>query len=141
MAEGILKNLETFPLNKGGTKGGRLEVFSAGTEPASALNPYAVRVMKEIGIDISDQYPKNVSRFLNEAFDYVITVCDNAKETCPVFIGKVKHTLHYSIPDPVNTPGPEDEILKVYIRVRDQIKQIFSDLYKGLVQPQLKTRN
>ena len=130
MAEGILKNLNTFPLVKGGSEGGCLEVFSAGTEPASQINPYAVKVMNEIGIDISKQEPKSVDKFVNEPFDYVITVCDNAKENCPVFYGKVGKQLHYSIPDPAEAEGADEEKLSVYRKTREEIKRVFCDFYK-----------
>ena len=79
MAEGFLKSFDNS-----------LEVFSAGTKPAEDVNPNAIFVMKEKNIDISGNYPENVEKYLNDSFDYVITVCDNAKETCPVFLGKVK---------------------------------------------------
>ena len=73
----------------------RLKVFSAGTDPAARVNPTAIDVMKRAGIDISGHSPMNVDKYLDEAWDYVITVCDNANETCPVFPGKVRHRLHY----------------------------------------------
>ena len=72
----------------------RLQVFSAGTEPATRINPTAKKVMMEAGVDISHHTPKNVGQYLNEEWDYVITVCDDANETCPVFPGKVRHRLH-----------------------------------------------
>jgi arsenate reductase (thioredoxin) len=122
MAEGILRNLDK-----------ELQVSSAGTKPASKVNPLAIKAMSEIGIDISKQYPKDVKRFLNQPFDYVITVCDNAKQTCPAFYGQVKHRLHYSIPDPVEAVGTEEEVLTVYRNVRDQIKKIFTELYGNLL--------
>ncbi|HOM05639.1 MAG TPA: arsenate reductase ArsC [Candidatus Kapabacteria bacterium] len=118
MAEGFLKQLDSS-----------LEVFSAGTNPASEVNPNAVLVMKEIGIDISKQYPKLVDNFINEEFDYVITVCDNAKETCPVFTGKVRNRLHIPFDDPADATGSADEVLAVYRRVRDEIKSEFSKFY------------
>lgn len=118
MAEGILKQLDH-----------RIDVFSAGTNPASKINQYAVRVMKEIGIDISSQYPKDVNEFINDAFDYVITVCDNAKQTCPVFVGEVKKRIHIGFEDPAEATGSEDEILLVYRKIRDEIREAFTNFY------------
>ncbi len=117
MAQGFLKSF-----NK------RLTVESAGTEPAHQVNPKAVRVMAELGIDISGHKPKLVDQFINQEWDYVITVCDNAKETCPTFLGKVKHRLHIGFEDPSETTGTEDEIMAVFRRVRDEIKQKFENL-------------
>jgi len=121
MAEGFLRSLDW-----------RLEVHSAGTHPASQVNPYAVQVMKEIGIDISHHTPKLVDNFINQDFDYVITVCDNAKEECPVFVGNVKHRLHIGFDDPAEARGTAEEVLPVYRRVRDEIKVAFSEFYKSL---------
>lgn len=118
MAEGFLKSFDN-----------NLEVFSAGTKPAEKVNPIAVQVMKEVGIDISKNYPKVVDQFLNESFDYVITVCDNAKEACPVFIGKVGKQLHIGFEDPADAIGTEEEILSVFRKVRDEIKRDFYEFY------------
>jgi arsenate reductase len=118
MAEGYLKSLDP-----------ELEVFSAGVAPADAVNPLAIKVMDEIGIDIRSQFPKTVDIFMNEPFDYVITVCDNAKENCPVFYGKVKNYLHYSIPDPIEATGTDEERLSVYRKTRDQIRQVLDQLF------------
>lgn len=118
MAEGFLKSFDS-----------RLEVYSAGTNPSAKVHPKAIQVMKEIGIDISAGYPKNVDRFLDKSFDYVITVCDNAKETCPVFMGKVKETLHIGFDDPAEARGSEDEILSEFRRIRDEIRQRFQQFY------------
>ena len=119
MAEGFLKSLNN-----------ELEVFSAGTKPAGKVNAYAVKAMKEIGIDISNGVPKNVDKYLRQSFDYVITVCDNAKETCPVFSGNVKHRLHIGFDDPADAVGTEEEVMPVYRRVRDKIKRDFLKLYQ-----------
>jgi len=102
-----------------------LEVYSAGTDPSLEVHPKAIQVMKEVGIDISKNYPKIVDQFLNDSFDYVITVCDNAKETCPVFMGKVGRRLHISFKDPANATGTDEEILSVFRKVRDEIRQEF----------------
>ncbi|MCK9321949.1 MAG: arsenate reductase ArsC, partial [Bacteroidales bacterium] len=82
-----------------------LEVFSAGTEPSEKVNTNAVQVMQEIGIDISKHLPKHINQYLQETWDYVITVCDDANETCPVFIGSVKKRLHIGFEDPSKTKG------------------------------------
>ena len=120
MAEGFLKSLDE-----------NLEVFSAGTKPAGKVNPFAVKAMKEIGIDISNGVAENVEKYLSQSFDYVITVCDNAKETCPVFIGDVKHRLHIGFDDPADAIGAEEEVMPVYRRVRDEIKGEFLKLYQN----------
>lgn len=118
MAEGLLKSFDS-----------ELEVYSAGTNPSDKVNPKAVQVMNEIGIDISQNYPKMVDQFLNDPFDYVITVCDNAKETCPVFIGKVGKQLHIGFEDPADATGTEEEILSVFRIVRDEIRRDFYEFY------------
>jgi arsenate reductase len=102
-----------------------IEVYSAGTNPTENVNPYAKKVMQEIGIDISKNSTKNVSEYLSQEFDYVITVCDGAKETCPLFIGKVKNRLHMGFEDPADAKGNENEILNVFRKVRNQIKEEF----------------
>ena len=119
MAEGLLKSFDN-----------KLEVFSAGTKPAEKINPFAVKAMLEIGIDISAGIAENVDKYLNQSFDYVITVCDNAKETCPIFIGDVKHRLHIGFDDPADAVGSEEEIMPVYRRVRDEIKKDFYKFYQ-----------
>lgn len=119
MTEGFLKSFDP-----------QLEVFSAGTAPAPRVNPYAVRVMKEAGIDISGGTPKNVREFLGRSFDYVITVCDDADKNCPNFRGKVGKRLHIGFPDPAKATGTDEERLAVFRRVRDDIKLRFQSLYK-----------
>ena len=119
MAEGFLKSFDN-----------NLEVFSAGTKPAERVNPFAVKAMKEIGIDISNGIAEDIDKYLSQSFDYVITVCDNAKESCPVFMGKVKHRIHIGFDDPADAFGTEEEIMPVYRRVRDEIKKEFYELYK-----------
>jgi arsenate reductase len=83
--------------------------------------------MKEIGIDISSHYPKKVDQFVNESFDYVITVCDDANEKCPVFTGSVKHRLHIGFPDPAKAQGSREEKLTIYRNVRDSILKTFKE--------------
>jgi arsenate reductase len=115
MAEGFLKSFDPS-----------MEVFSAGTNAAAHVHPKAVLVMKEVGIDISSGYPKTVEQFLAQSFDYVITVCGNAKETCPVFIGDVKHRLHIGFDDPAEAVGTEEEILAEFRRIRNEISVRFA---------------
>ena len=105
----------------------RLDVYSAGTAPAPRINPHAVQVMREVGIDISGGAPKSVKRFVNQSFDYVITVCDDADKNCPNFTGKVGKRLHIGFIDPAKATGTEEEILAVFRRVRDEIKEKFSE--------------
>jgi len=110
-----------------------LEVFSAGTEPAPQVHPKTVEVMKEVGIDLSKAHPKSVERFTGQQFDYVITVCDSAKETCPVFSGEVRHRLHFDFDDPAEAVGTEEEVLSTFRRVRNEIREEFSKLYNNLL--------
>lgn len=94
---------------------------SAGVEPASAVHPLAIRVMQEVGIDISSHHPKDVGEFLGREFNFAITVCDNARERCPIFPMPPHRMLHMPFPDPVHAAGTVDEQLHVYRTVRDQI--------------------
>jgi arsenate reductase (thioredoxin) len=110
MAEGYLRH----------AAGDRFEVLSAGIEP-KGLNPLAVEAMREIGVDISSQRSKDVREFLGQSIPYVVTVCDNAKEHCPVFPGAYKR-LHWGFEDPAAAAGPREEQLAVFRRVRDQIR-------------------
>lgn len=110
MAEGLLHSLGK----------GQFEVFSAGTE-ATFVRPLAIKVMAELGIDISGQQSKTLERYLNEPFDEVITVCDTAAETCPVFSGALKRR-HWSLDDPSKATGTEEGQLAVYRRVRDELR-------------------
>lgn len=118
MAEGFLKSFDK-----------KLEVYSAGTSPAEKVNPFAIKAMKEIGIDISNNISEDVTKYLPLSFDYIVTVCDNAKGSCPVFIGNVKYRLHIGFDDPADAVGTEEEIISVYRRVRDEIKKDFYELY------------
>ncbi len=99
---------------------GRLEVYSAGTEP-HGVNPYAIKVMKEDGIDISKNESKSLEQFIDQPFDYVITVCDKAREVCPYFPGGGKK-IHHSFEDPAEATGTPEEILDTFRKVRDEIK-------------------
>ena len=118
MAEGFLKSFDP-----------ELDVYSAGTNPSDRVHPLAVRVMQEVDIDISQAYPKNVDQFLDRSFDYVITVCDNARETCPVFLGDVKEQLHIGFEDPAEATGTEAQVLETFRKVRDEIKLDFHKFY------------
>ncbi|OJV34325.1 MAG: protein tyrosine phosphatase [Bacteroidales bacterium 36-12] len=109
-----------------------LQVFSAGTKPTLQVNPIAIKVMQEIGVDISHNTPKNVELYLNDTWDYVITVCGEAKEICPTFIGKVKKQIHIGFEDPSEVKGTNEFILSEYRRVRDEIKQVFWEFYNNL---------
>lgn len=111
MAEGLLRHLA----------GARLEVASAGVSP-SHVRPEAIKVMQEVGIDISGHHSKSVDEFMGQEFDYVITVCDNANEQCPIFPGKTQR-LHWSFDDPALAQGEEETRLGVFRRVRDEIRQ------------------
>jgi len=126
MAHGFLKSFDS-----------EIEVFSAGTEASGKLNHKAVEVMKEAGIDISDHTSDRVEKYLNQEWDYVVTVCGGANESCPAFVGKVKHRLHIGFDDPSHAVGTEDFILSEYYRVRDEIKVGFWNFYIEQIKPQL----
>ena len=115
MAEALLRHLG----------GNRFEPHSAGTE-ATHVRPLAVRVMDEIGVDISGQESKTLERYLEEPFDYVITVCDHANEACPFFPGAANR-LHWSFDDPSRVEGSEEERLAVFRSVRDRIRERIED--------------
>ena len=119
MAEGLLRH----------DAGERFEVFSAGTKP-SRVRPEAVSVMRELGIDISGHRSKSVDEFRGQPFDYVLTVCDNARESCPIFPGKAV-TIHHSFEDPAARQGSEQERIATYRRVRDEIRQYLHSLALG----------
>jgi arsenate reductase len=115
MAEGLLRH----------DAGDRFEVFSAGTRP-SQVRPEAIAVMRELGIDISGHRSKSVDEFSGQSFDYVLTVCDNAKESCPVFPGKTV-MIHRSFVDPAALQGSEEERLALFRRVRDELRRYLRD--------------
>ena len=116
----------------------RIEVHSAGTYPATHVQPLAVAVMNEAGVDISSAFPKSVDGYLDQPFDYVITVCDNAKESCPVFAGKVKKRLHMGFDDPTFSAGPEEHRMAEFRRVRDEIRAGFESLYRTEMAPHME---
>jgi arsenate reductase len=119
MAEGLLQHMYKD----------RYEVYSAGIEP-TGVQPNAVRVMGEMGIDISGQHSKSVNEFIDQDFDYVITVCTKAQGTCPVFPGG-KEIIHKAFEDPAAFEGIETESLEVYRRVRDEIKSWLTETFGG----------
>jgi len=123
MAEGFLKSFDKD-----------LFVVSAGTIPSNAVHPLAIKVMQEEGINLNANLPKSVNIFLSESFDYVITVCGDAKETCPVFNGEVKNRLHIGFDDPAEAKGTETFILSEFRRIRDEIKQDFTKFYQKEIQ-------
>lgn len=114
-----------------------LEVHSAGTLPAPQVNPHAVRVMEEIGLDMSEAFPKSVDRYLHQPWDYVITVCDHAHESCPVFTGHVRHRIHLAFPDPALATGTDDEVIRTFRTVRDEISEALSSLFAYEIKEQL----
>ena len=113
MAEGLLRH----------DGAGRFEVFSAGISPTQVRSE-AIRVMQELGIDISNHRSKSIDEFVGLEFDYVITVCDNARQTCPVFPGNAKR-IHWSIRDPAGVHGGEEERLSAFRRIRDELRRKF----------------
>ena len=118
MAHGFLQSFNKY-----------ITVRSAGTEASGKLNPAAVKAMAEIGIDISKHTSDAVDKYLNDEWDYVITVCGGANEACPAFSGKVKHRLHIGFDDPTDAVGTDEFIWSEYIRVRNEIKEAFYKLY------------
>lgn len=120
MAEAILRRMA----------GDKLEVFSAGTEPRP-VHPLAIRVMSEIGIDISKARSKHVGEFLGQHFSYIITVCDKAERSCPVFPGLSKR-FHKGFEDPAISEGTDEERLALFRRVRDEIRMWLEDWCKGI---------
>ena len=126
MAHGFLQSFDSS-----------LEVASAGTEASGKLNHKAVEVMKEAGIDISHHTSDQVDIYLDDEWDYVITVCGGANENCPAFFGKVKHRLHIGFDDPSHATGTPEFIDSEYYRVRDEIKTAFRKFYDETLKPQL----
>lgn len=119
MAEGFLRHLG----------GDDFEAFSAGVMPIG-VNPLAIRVMSEVGINIASQSSKSIKVFLDQQFDYVITVCDNTKEVCPVFAGEYER-LHWNLDDPAKASGSGEERIIVFRKIRGQIKSHIELFFKG----------
>ena len=111
-----------------------IEVYSAGTSAAGQVHPLAISVMTEVGIDISHHVPRNVNEYLDEPWDYVITVCGGANETCPTFVGKVGKRIHIGFDDPSNVVGSKEHVISEFRRVRDDIRKAFFDFYATYVK-------
>lgn len=115
----------------------RLHVYSAGTKPAEKVNPLAIKVMKEVGVDLTHHIPQSVNLFIGQEWDYVITVCGGANESCPMFTGKVRNRLHIGFDDPSEATGTPEFIDREFHRVRDEIKARFYNFYLEELRPQL----
>jgi len=126
MAEGLLREMA----------GDRFEALSAGTHPAG-VNPLAIEAMQEIGIDISRQRSKNVKNFLGQPIEYVVTVCDRAKESCPIFPGTYKF-LSWSLDDPAAATGTKQEKLQFFRRIRDQISRNIEQQFMTVAQAETR---
>ena len=126
MAHGFLQSLDS-----------RLDVYSAGTKPAEKINPMAVKVMDEMGIDLTHHSPKSVNQYIEQEWDYVITVWGGANESCPLFKGEVKNRLHIGFDDPSEATGTPEFINSEFHRVRDEIKARFYDFYQNELKPQM----
>jgi arsenate reductase len=129
LAEGFLR----------ASAGDILDVQSAGSKPAGYVHPLAIKVMQEAGIDISTHHSKHLSGFLNQKVETVITVCGNADQACPIFPGQVNRH-HWAFYDPAHAEGSEDEILKVFRQVRDEIKRVFEAYAAGRGDAVQKTK-
>ena len=123
MAQGILQAFDK-----------RIEVYSAGTNPAEKVHPKAIIMLNELGLDISNHYPKKADEYLNGEWDYVITVCGGANENCPVFIGKVKNRIHICFEDPADAIGTESDIMNEFIKIRDEILRDFFTFYNKYIR-------
>ena len=126
MAEGFLRSFDAG-----------LEVYSAGTRPAERVHPAAVEAMAEAGIDIGAARPKSVEQFLGQGFDFVITVCDQANQTCPVFTGEVRRRVHIGFDDPAAVRGTGEEVLAAFRRVRDKIEQRLKRFYEAEIETEI----
>lgn len=123
MAHGFLQSFDSHQ-----------KVYSAGTSPAEHVHPLAISVMAEVGIDISHHVPRNVKEYLDEPWDYVITVCGGANETCPTFVGKVGKRIHIGFDDPSNVVGSKEHVISEFRRVRDDIMKAFRNFYATYVK-------
>ena len=119
----------------------RIEAHSAGSRPAARVNPYAVRAMAEVGLDLSQGRPKSVDEFLGQAIDFVVTVCGNARDECPAFIGQVGERLHLGFDDPADATGTDEEVMEVFRASRDEIREGFHRFYEEKVLPKLEERS
>ncbi len=116
---------------------GRLKAYSAGLNPAGYVHPKAIEVMKEIGVDISNYVSKQIDENLLKEMDYVITLCGDAEETCPMTPPDIKR-LHWGLPDPAKATGSEEDVLKVFRKVRDEIKERIVNLMREVVDGESK---
>lgn len=123
MAQGFLQSFDKT-----------LNVCSAGTEASGKLNEKAVLVMNQVGIDISNHTSDSIDKYLNDEWDFVITVCGGANESCPAFVGNVKNRLHIGFDDPSHAVGTEDFIMSEFYRVRDEIKKGFYKFYNEKIK-------
>ncbi len=121
MAEYFLKSFDS-----------ELKVFSAGSNPERHVNLRTIKVMDELGIKMNEAHPKSVDLFLIDEFDYVVTVCDNTRKHCPIFLGVVRNRLHIGFEDPANAIGTEEEVISKYREVRDKIKSEFLAFYEHI---------
>ncbi len=121
MAHGFLQSFDT-----------KLEVHSAGTKPAKCVNPKAIAVMQEAGIDLSLHTPKSIELYLYDEWDYVITVCGGANESCPMFAGRVNHRMHIEFDDPSDAVGSDEYVMNEFRRVRNEICERFTTFYDTL---------
>ncbi len=127
MAEGIARH----------SHGALLEAYSAGSQPTS-VHPLAIKVMAEVGIDVSNQRSKSVNEFAGQEFDYVISLCsDLGGETCPVLPGGARDSLHWGLRDPAEAKGSEEEVLPVFRQVRDQIRAKLGEFVNELRQEEV----
>lgn len=124
MAHGFLQSFDS-----------RINVCSAGTQASGKLNQKAVQVMADAGVDISFHASDSVDMYLNDEWDYVITVCGGVNETCPAFFGKVKHRLHMGFDDPSYAEGTAEFVQSEFIRIRNEIKERFYAFYVEQVKP------
>lgn len=124
MAEGLLRFLS----------GQEFEVFSAGSKPAGKVHPLAIEAMREVSVDISKHQSKHLDQFTGQPFDFVITVCDNAREACPNFPGAGKQ-LHWSFDDPALATGTDEQKMRVFRRVRDEIRHRIRRFAEAQTQP------
>lgn len=123
MAHGFLQSFDN-----------KIEVYSAGTQASGKINPKAIEVMHEVGIDISNHTSDSVSMYMEEEWDYVITVCSGADKECPTFTGKVKKRLHIGFDDPSEAVGTDEYIMNEFHRVRDEIKEQFWAFYNTKIK-------
>lgn len=122
MAHGYLQSLDPT-----------LQVQSAGTFPSNYVNPMTIRVMQEVGIDISNHTPKHAYKFIHDEWDHLITVCDDAKKECDLYFNKAKHRIHIGFEDPYSAVGSPEHVHSVYAKVRDEIIEAFQKLYQEII--------